>query len=174
VADLGTGSGAIGLSVVAELPLGAVEVWATDRSPDALDVARANLAGLGRRGTQVRLAQGDWFAALPADLEGRFDLVVANPPYVADGDDLPREVREWEPLGALLAGPDGLDDVRRIAVDSPRWLSPGASLVVEIGDGQGPAAAAIAVDAGLVEVEVRPDLAGRDRILLARRSPRPD
>lgn len=169
-ADLGTGSGAIALSLAAELPVTGVEVWATDVSGDALDVARANLAGIGRPGANVRLAQGSWFEALPGDLRGRLDLVVANPPYVATTDELGEEVRAWEPLGALLAGPDGLDDLRRIVAASPAWLAPGAALVLEIGAAQGAAVAALAETAGLVSVEVRPDLAGHDRIVVARRS----
>src|SRR5690606_38267662 len=79
--DLGTGSGAIALSLAAEQP--GLEVWGTDASEDALAVARANLAGLGRAATRVRLVAGDWFAALPAELAGRIGVVVSNPPYVA-------------------------------------------------------------------------------------------
>ena len=82
VADLGTGSGAIGLALADELPLDGVTVWLTDASADAIDVARANLAGLGRRGRNVRIAIGSWFDALPAGTT--LDLAVANPPYVAD------------------------------------------------------------------------------------------
>jgi release factor glutamine methyltransferase len=169
VADLGTGSGAIALALAAELPIAGVEVWATDISPDALDVARANLAGIGRRGANVRLAQGSWFEALPPELRGRLDLAVTNPPYVAKGDQLEPAVREWEPLGALLAGPDGLDDLRAILAAAPGWLAPGASLVAEIGATQGTAVTELARGAGLVGVEVRQDMAGRDRILVARR-----
>lgn len=167
VADLGTGSGAIALSLAAELPVTGVEVWATDVSGDALDVARANLAGIGRPGANVRVAQGSWYEALPADLRGRLDLVVANPPYVATTDELGDEVRAWEPLGALLAGPEGLDDLRRIVAAAPEWLAPGAALVLEIGATQGTAVAALAEAAGLVGIEVHHDLAGHDRIVVA-------
>lgn len=167
VADLGTGSGAIALSLAAER-WPHIEVWATDASADALSVARANLAGLGRRAGVVRLVEGDWFAALPAELAGRLDVVVSNPPYVPDGDPLPAEVAEWEPASALRAGPDGLADVRRIVAAAPAWLAPGGVLVVEIGDTQGEAARALALDAGLVDGRVEPDLAGRPRALVAR------
>jgi release factor glutamine methyltransferase len=170
VADLGTGSGAIALSIATELPLGAADVWATDVSAAALAVCRANLAGAGRAAAQVRLAEGSWFEALPAELEGTLDLVVSNPPYVATGDELDDSVRRHEPPGALFAGADGLEAVRVLVHGAATWLRPGGCLVVEIGAGQGRAAAAAARDTGLVEVRVEPDLAGRDRILVAHRA----
>lgn len=166
--DLGTGSGAIALSLAAER-WPHVEVWATDASPDALAVARANLAGLGRRGGVVRLVEGDWYAALPDDLRGRVDVVVSNPPYVADFEVLPVDVRDWEPASALLAGADGLDDIRRIVTGAPGWLTDAGVLVVEIGETQGQAVVALAEAAGFATAEVHPDLAGRDRVLVARR-----
>jgi release factor glutamine methyltransferase len=166
--DLGTGSGAIALALAAEL-WPHVEVWATDASADALAVARANLAGLGRRAAVIRLVEGDWFDALPEELRGRIDVLVSNPPYVASTDELPREVADWEPLSALRAGPDGLDAIRLIVAGAAEWLRPGGTLVVEIGASQGDAVRGIAGAAGLVEVRVEPDLAGRDRALLARR-----
>lgn len=172
VADLGTGSGAIGLAVADELPVDGVTVWLTDASPDALDVARANLAGIGRRAANVRIAQGDWFDALPPGTQ--LDVAVANPPYVAVGtaavDD---SVRAWEPHSALFAGPDGLDDIRRIAVAAPRWLRPDGWLVLEIGADQGDAVVSLLDGLGYRDVEVAPDLAGRDRIGLGRRPAAP-
>ena len=124
VADLGTGSGAIGLALADELPDRGVTVWLTDTSHDALDVARANLAGIGRRGAGVRIAHGEWFDALPAGTV--LDVAVSNPPYVAVGAaELDDGVRDWEPHVALFSGDDGLDDVRRLAVDGPGWLRPG-------------------------------------------------
>jgi release factor glutamine methyltransferase len=167
VVDLGTGSGAIALAVAAEL-WPDVEVWATDASAEALAVARANLAGLGRRSAAVRLAEGDWFDALPHDLCGRIDVLVSNPPYVPEGAHLPAEVAEWEPPTALLAGPDGLDAIRRIVAGAAGWLRPGGVLVVEIGDEQGTAATRLAAEAGLADARVEADLAGRDRALVAR------
>lgn len=168
VADLGTGSGAIGLSVAHESPLGAVEIWLTDRDPDALDVARANLAGLGRRGAGVRLALGSWFDALP-DHEV-FDVIVSNPPYVADGSaEVEPDVVAWEPAGALFAGPDGLDHVRTLAAGVLDRLRPGGWVVIEIGARQGPAAAALLEHHGAVDVAIRRDAAGLDRIALGRR-----
>lgn len=168
-ADLGTGSGAIALSLVAERPLGSVTVWATDVSPDALDVARANLAGLGRRGNQVRVAEGSWYEALPADLMGALDLLVANPPYVAPGDEVDEAVARWEPHLALWSGDDGLAAIEEITAGAARWLQPGGWLVMEIGAGQGEAVRARMAAGGLRDIEVRPDLQGRDRIAIARR-----
>jgi release factor glutamine methyltransferase len=166
--DLGTGSGAIALAIAAER-WPHVEVWATDSSPDALAVARANLAGLGRRASAVHLVEGDWYGALPDDLRGRVDVIVSNPPYIAADDELPRAVRDWEPASALLAGHSGLEAIERIVVDAPRWLVPGGALVVEIGEEQGAAAQAIADAAGLAGIQIHPDLTGRDRVLTATR-----
>ena len=135
-------------------------------SADAIDVARANLAGLGRRGRNVRIAAGSWFDALPAGTT--LDLVVANPPYIADDSpDVEAAVREWEPPAALFAGPDGLDAVRAIVGDAPRWVRAGGWLVLEIGADQGPDVAELLVAAGYRSVEIRPDLAGRDRVAIA-------
>jgi release factor glutamine methyltransferase len=115
----------------------------------------------------VRVAQGDWYAAVPADV--RFDVIVSNPPYVAVGSpDLAADVGDWEPAEALFAGNDGLDDIRVLAQGAPSALRPGGSLVLEIGADQGRAVATILDDVGLIDVEIRPDLAGRDRIAIAR------
>ena len=149
IADLGTGSGAIALSLVSELPLGRAEIWATDLSDDALAVARANLAGVGRRGAAVRVVQGEWFAALPADARGTFDLIVSNPPYVADDEVLPPDVARWEPAQALYAGPTGLEAIEHIVREAAQWLAPHGVLVVEIGETQGDAVAALARAAGI-------------------------
>lgn len=168
VADLGTGSGAIGLSIAHESPLGAVTVWMTDRDPAALDVARANLAGLGRRGGGVRLATGSWFDALP-DHE-RFDVIVSNPPYVATGSpDVEASVIDWEPAHALFAGVDGLDDIRVLVAGAPSHLRDGGWLVLEIGADQGDAVRRLLDVGGYAETAVRPDAAGHDRIALGRR-----
>jgi release factor glutamine methyltransferase len=167
--DLGTGSGAIGLSLAAELPIDGVTVWMTDRSPDALDVARANAAGIGRAAANVRIVHGDWFDALPADLQSSLSLVVSNPPYVSDDDaELESIVREWEPSQALFAGVDGLDAIRRIVSDAPRWLRSGGWLVTEIGSTQGQPVIELLRDAGYDDVEITVDLTGRDRVASGR------
>ena len=167
--DLGTGSGAIGLSMLAELPRGSAEVWLTDVSRDALDVARANAAGIGVAAAGARFGEGRWFEALPADVKGTFGLVVSNPPYVSlDDPDLDASVRDWEPATALFAGGDGLDDVRQLVGDARQWLLPGGWLVLEIGARQGAATRSLFEAAGFLDVEVRPDLAGLDRVVLGR------
>ncbi|MBI4935901.1 MAG: peptide chain release factor N(5)-glutamine methyltransferase [Actinobacteria bacterium] len=169
-ADLGTGSGAIGLSLLHEMPPGTVEVWLTDVSLDALDVARANAAGLGVKGAGARFAHGSWFEAVPDHLHESLALVVSNPPYVAHGDPaVDASVHEWEPAGALYSGDDGLDAVREVASGAARWLQPGGWLVLEIGTGQGQAVQRILETAGFTEVHIRADLAGHDRIAVARR-----
>jgi release factor glutamine methyltransferase len=167
--DLGTGSGAIALSVAAER-WPHVEVWATDASPDALAVARANLAGLGRRAGVVRLAEGDWYGALPDDLRRRADVIVSNPPYVAEDEALPAAVADWEPRAALVPGPTGLEAIEVIIAGSPEWLAPDGTLVVEIGETQGDRVLSLARSAGLTDARIEPDLTGRPRALVACRS----
>jgi len=164
--DLGTGSGALALSLAAEVVT--AEVWATDRSEEALAVARANLAGLGRPGSRVRLVAGDWFAALPAELRGGLSLVVSNPPYVAEGEALPAEVADWEPRGALVAGPTGDEAARAILAEAGAWLARPGALVLELAPTQAAPLAGAASSAGADEVRVRPDLTGRERVLVAR------
>jgi len=167
VADLGTGSGAIGLSLAYELPLDGTRVWLTDVSADAIAVARANLAGIGRSARNVRVEQGSWFDALPSG--ERFDVIVSNPPYVAVGSsELDESVREWEPELALLAGRDGLEAYRVIVPGAREWLRPGGALVLEIGADQGDALREMLTAHGYTGVEIRPDLAGLPRIAVAR------
>ena len=166
VVDLGTGSGAIALSIAVERTN--VEVWATDVSADALDVARANLAGIGRPARRVTIVQGDWFDALSDDLRGTFDVIVSNPPYVAADDPLPDVVRDWEPPGALVPGPTGLEAYERIVAEALRWLVPGGALVLEIGETQAAAVCELARAAGFRDVSVQRDLADRDRVVVAR------
>ena len=166
VVDLGTGSGAIALAIASERRN--VDVWATDRSAAALALARANLAGLGRDGRRVRLAEGSWFDALPTELAGRVDVIVANPPYVATGDELDDVVRSWEPPDALFSGPTGLDDLMTIADGAPDWLMADGALVVEFGTSQASALVAHLDGIGFVDIEVADDLAGRPRALSAR------
>jgi release factor glutamine methyltransferase len=167
IVDLGTGSGVIGLSLAGELYPKVGEVWLVDASAAALEVARANIAGIGRAGAVVRVAEGDWFAALPDALRGHVDMVVANPPYIAEGDDEVEEsVVRWEPHVALYSGADGLDAIRRIVADAPSWLRGGGWLVLEMGYRQGDAATAL-FDSSWSSFAVKRDLAGRDRFVVA-------
>ena len=182
--DLGTGSGAIALSLAVEgaarVAPARLEVWATDRSSDALAVTRANLAGLA--GTEpgaagrVTVVEGDWFDALPDRLARRVDLVVANPPYVSEEeyDGLDPSVRDWEPVGALVAprgssGVAGLADVEAVVAGAARWLRPAGALVVELAPAQAYGAIDVARRAGFVRVGTARDLAGRLRMLVAER-----
>jgi release factor glutamine methyltransferase len=166
VVDLGTGSGAIAISLAAERR--PAQVWATDRSADALAVAGANVAGHAAR--RVRLAEGSWWDALPATLRGQVHLAVSNPPYVSDGEmgSLDAVVAEWEPHTALVAGPDGTEDLALVINGAPGWLAPGGAVVVEIAPHQVDRVTALAVAAGLVEVSQHRDLAGRYRAVAAR------
>ena len=169
VVDLGTGSGAIALAVATERVR--TTVWATDASEDALAVARANLAGVGRAAARVTMVAGDWFAALPAERCGRVQLIVTNPPNVATTVALPAEVADWEPTDALLSGPDGLDDLRRIIAGAGEWLEPDGVLVCELSPEQADEAAALAARS-FAEARVEPDLSGRARTLVAKEASR--
>lgn len=164
--DLGTGSGAIGLSLAAERT--DTQVMLTDVSSDALAVARANLAGIGRAATRVSVAEGSWFEALPAHLRQSLAVVVSNPPYVATGDDLPADVADWEPSSALIAGDRGTEDVEHLIALAGEWLRPGGALVLEMAPHQTEAMAGLAVRRGYLDVEVTTDLAGRQRAVVGR------
>ena len=167
--DLGTGSGAIGLALAMELPRGSAEIWITDSSSDALEVASANLAGTGVRGNNVHVALGDWYEALPHMIRGRVALIVSNPPYIAAGDsEVEQIVSDYEPHGALFAGSTGLEDLTVIINGSRDWLSSNGALVVEIGHRQGTDAKRLATEAGFEDVTIHQDLAGKDRFLTAR------
>jgi release factor glutamine methyltransferase len=166
IADLGTGSGAIMLALLAELPE-AIAIG-TDRDRVAIAAARHNAARLSLA-LRAMFAVCDFGAALA----GGFDLVVANPPYVRTGDiaALDPEVRDHDPHFALDGGPDGLAAYRAIVADARRLLAPNAPLVVEIGIGQSDAVAALIAAAGLCNIVIAPDLAGMPRAITARRDP---
>jgi release factor glutamine methyltransferase len=163
VLDLGTGSGAIALAVASERPL--AQVLGTDRSEAALAVARGNATRLNISNTAW--LESDWYAALAPQ---QFDLVVSNPPYIAD-DEWPATDPDiaFEPVGALRAGADGLDDLRVIIAAARDWLAPGGFLLVEHGQRQGAAVRALFAAAGLVDVGSEADLAGLERITEGRR-----
>jgi release factor glutamine methyltransferase len=163
IADLGTGSGAILLALLSELPT-AFGVG-TDTNPGALAMARDNARRLG-------LTRASYVACdLAAALRGPFDLIVSNPPYVASADiaALPPEVRLFDPLRALDGGPDGLHFYRALASAAPMLLAAGGALVVELGAGQAESVAALFAAAGLAPSAPRPDLNGMLRALVARK-----
>ena len=163
IADLGTGSGAILLALLSELPT-AFGVG-TDTNPGALAMARDNARRLGL--TRAAYVACDMAAAL----RGPFDLIVSNPPYVASADiaALPPEVRLFDPLRALDGGPDGLHFYRALAAAAPTLLAAGGALVVELGAGQAESVAALFAAAGLAPSAPRPDLNGMLRALVARK-----
>ena len=155
--DLGTGSGA--LAVTLALELDEADVTALDRSREALWVAMANAARLG---ASVSFVQSDWFAALG---EGRFELIVANPPYIAAADPhLEQGDIRFEPPGALAAGPSGLDDLAEIVMRSPARLEKGGWLFVEHGYDQAAAVRGLLVDAGFTAITSWKDIAGIERV----------
>ncbi|MGP8065448.1 MAG: peptide chain release factor N(5)-glutamine methyltransferase [Acidimicrobiales bacterium] len=167
--DLGTGSGAIACSLVAELP--GVSVVATDLSPAALEVARLNRARLDPgEADRIEYRLGDWYAALDPAMAGGVDLVVANPPYIAESEwrDLDPVVRDFDPPDALIAGETGREAIEEIVKGASAWLRDGAPVVVEIAPRQAPAVTAFAVGCGVREIDVRRDLVGRDRVVVAR------
>ena len=166
VADLGTGSGAIGLAIAAERDW--TEVWLTDASAESLDVARANLAGLGRPAARVTVAEGAWFAALPDDARGSVDVIVSNPPYIAADEDLLPAVADWEPKSALVAGPAGTEDLEHLIDEARRWLAPGGALVLELAPHQAEPMAARLRGHGYTAVRIEADLAGLDRVVVGR------
>ena len=161
VLDLGIGPGTLLLAALDQWPL--ATGLGVDRSDRALAVAKRNAERLGLSG-RAEFRLGDWAEGL----EGRFDLVLCNPPYVEAGADLPRDVSAWEPHEALFAGSDGLDDYRRLAPRIPALLADGGIACIEIGAGQELAATALFQSHGL-KVSPRQDLAGHVRCLVASR-----
>lgn len=157
VLDMGTGSGALAVTLALELE--APEVVALDRSREALWVAMANAAKLG---ASVSFVQSDWFGALGDE---RFELIVSNPPYVAAGDPhLEQGDVRFEPRGALAAGPQGLDDLAEIVAGAPARLVDGGWLFLEHGYDQAAAARSLLADAGFAAITSWADLAGIERV----------
>jgi release factor glutamine methyltransferase len=163
VLDLGTGSGILAVTLMAEWPK--AQALATDISPAALAVAGKNAARYDI-GDRLSFAQSNWFEGV----QGEFDLIVANPPYIAMEEmaGLDRDVRDFDPHIALTPGGDGLDPYRVIAAAVGRHLSPDGRLIVEIGHQQAADVLQIFQDAGLSSLCCHPDLAGRDRVISAR------
>ncbi|WP_169450011.1 peptide chain release factor N(5)-glutamine methyltransferase [Marinobacter orientalis] len=162
VLDLGTGTGAIALALASERP--GWQVAACDAVTEAVDLATENATRLG---LPVTVARSDWFADLPA---GSFDLIISNPPYIAGNDvHLAEGDVRFEPESALVAGDDGLDDIRRITAGAPARLSAGGWLILEHGYEQGEAVQRLFSNAGLTDVETRQDYGRRDRLTIGRK-----
>ena len=168
VLELGVGSGAIAVSLAVTHP--DVEVWATEVSGDAAQLAQRNAHSHDVQ-DRVHIVVGSRFDALSPELEGAFSVVVSNPPYVRSDEmaGLDACVRDYEPFQALDGGDDGLDFHRYLTTSGLRFLSPGGLLATEIGASQGEAARRLFVDAGMQEVEVQPDYAGLDRVVVGRK-----
>jgi release factor glutamine methyltransferase len=181
VLDVGTGSGAIALAIADELP--GCELVATDTSTAALEVARANAERLGLS-DRVEFVDGMLPGAAPGGGGAdpveppSFDLIVANLPYVAEGEwaALEPEVTQWEPREALLAGPDGLDAIRTLLSNCgrhfnrhPNEMTTAPTLALEVGASQAPAVGELLFEAGLAKVEARPDLTGIPRVVWGRK-----
>ncbi|RAL22287.1 peptide chain release factor N(5)-glutamine methyltransferase [Lujinxingia litoralis] len=167
LADIGTGTGAIALALAAERP--DLRVAATDISAETLGLAKEN-AELLDLSDRVSFFQGDLLQALPADWHA-LDMLVSNPPYIGESEreELMRDVRDFEPAAALFSGEDGLDILRRLIPASLDVLKPGAYLLLEIGYRQGAAVTGLLEDAGFKDIDILPDLGGRDRVARARR-----
>ncbi len=163
VLDLGTGTGAILLSLLAERT--EATGLGTDLSPEALLVAVENAERLGCA-ERARFIRADWFSGI----EGRFDLIVSNPPYIAEAEvaHLAPEVRDWEPHLALTPGGDGIGAYRQIVAGAPLQLEAQGRLIMEIGPTQAESVCQLLSDAGFVEIQVSQDMDGRDRVVSAR------
>lgn len=163
ILDVGTGSGCLAVTLALECP--AARLAATDISEAALAIAAGNARALGVEGRIAFL-----HAALTGGVDGACDLIVSNPPYVAETDrpSLPADVREFEPAAALFGGPDGLEVIRALLPASARALRPGGALIIEIGQGQAAAVERMLAPAGLVWIDTHGDLSGTPRVVIAR------
>jgi len=163
VLDLGTGSGAIGLTLASEWP--DAQLVASDLSKTALDVARQNAIKLGVI-QRCQFVNSDWFHSL----EGQFDLIVSNPPYISEGEMalLSREVKNHDPSLALFAGPDGLSAYRTISAQAKNYLVAGGRLLLEIGHRQASAVSQILQEQGYIDIAVHQDLDRKDRVVSCR------
>ncbi len=159
IADLGTGSGAIAAAIASERPN--CEIIATDFSHETIQVAQRNFRRLGLK--NVITSTGEWCSALPTD--EKFDLIVSNPPYIAEGDGhLAHDGLPWEPQRALRSGDEGLDDIYKIVRDAPKYIATNGWLFLEHGFDQGDRVKSILKEAGFSAVHTSQDLSGHDRV----------
>jgi len=165
VLDLGTGTGCILLSILKSMPF--ATGLGSDVSEAALAVAAENAVRLGLE-KRAQFVQSDWFSKI----SGRFDLIVSNPPYIAEDEmaDLAPDVRDWEPRGALTPGGDGLDAYRALARGAFGRLMTGGRVLFEIGPTQGQAVSGLLAAQGFSDIGIRRDLDGRDRVVVARKA----
>ena len=169
ILDLGTGTGCILLSCLADMPM--ASGTGSDLSAKALAVAQENAARL-HLAARAKFTQSDWLKAI----SGRFDLIVSNPPYIA-ADEMPQlapDVLQWEPHSALTPGGDGLDAYRAIVQQAPARLLNGGRILLEIGPTQGPAVSALLAAQGLHQIRILQDLDGRDRVVAAEKPQDPE
>jgi release factor glutamine methyltransferase len=165
IIDVGTGSGCIAVALAMKLP--GAEVTAIDASEDALAVAESNAKRHGVE-KKIRFLKSDLLDGLPSSL--RADVIVSNPPYIASGDwaELPKEVRDFEPVQALVAGEDGLEIFRRLAMTAGRVLTPDGFVALELGAGQRPAVEELFGKENFAVSDVVKDLQGHERVIVAR------
>jgi release factor glutamine methyltransferase len=162
IVDVGTGTGAVAIALAVERS--GAEVWGTDISERALEWAELNV---GSAGVDVHLVRGDLFDGIPANMKGSFDLVVSNPPYIADGTELPADVMS-EPDQALFGGPDGADVMLRLVDQGVEWLKASGALALEVGTPDQARLVAEVLTAW-TDVAIREDRGGRARVVTARR-----
>lgn len=170
VADIGTGSGCLAITIACERPL--ARIVATDISGDAIEIAQRNVMRHGVE-TKVALAAGDLLPEYVTEQQAGFDLIVSNPPYIPEGDrpSLPPEVLDYEPPEALFGGPDGLEVIRRLVPMSAEHLTPGGHLIFEIGINQDVAVTQlISAAPRLRMVGLRNDLQGIPRTVVVQRT----
>ena len=158
VLDLGTGSGCIAVTIALDCPK--AQVWACDKSKDALNVAKGNADAFGAK---VTFVESNWFSAFADE---KFDLIVSNPPYIEENDEHLKALR-FEPVSALTSGTDGLDDIRILAADAPKHLREHGSIIVEHGYNQGELVAAIFRSTGFASVRTVRDLGDNPRLCCA-------
>jgi release factor glutamine methyltransferase len=164
IVDVGTGSGCVAVALASRLPT--AEIWALDVSEEALEIAKSNAARYGVE-KKVRFLQSDLLQKLPDSFTA--DAIVSNPPYIASGDlaKLPKEVKDFEPVRALVAGEDGLEAIHRLAMDARRVLSPSGFVALEIGAGQRAAVEQLFAKNDFEVAEVIKDLQGHERVIVA-------